>query len=118
MISLALVGHIDLGLVAWTEPRLLGTTTGQQARWGNRAELGPGLLLTERFRLATAQLYRLAPSIGDSCIDPAALLCLALTYDLSQPMLALGTVALKISVATTVGARCRHGLDNLLGLFA
>ena len=117
VISLALVGLIGLGLVAWTEPRLLGTTTGQQARWGDRAELVAGLLLTERFRLVTAQFYRLAPSIGDPGMNPAAFLCLAPTYDLCQPIPALGTVALRISVATAVGARCRHGPHGLLGLY-
>ena len=114
--SLALVGLVGLGLVAWTEPRLLGTTPDQQARWGDRAELEAGLLLTERFRLANAQLSRLAPSIGDSGMNPAPLFCLALTYDLCQPILALGTVALRISVATSAGGRCRH--SPLLGLCA
>ena len=116
--SLALVGLIGLWLVAWTEPRLLGITTDQQARWGDRAELGTGLRLTERFRSANAQLYRLAPSIGYSGMNPVAFFCLALTFDLCQPIPALGTVALRISVATAVGAHCRHGPHGLLGLFA
>ena len=116
MISLALVGLIGLGLVAWIEPRLLGTATAQQTQWGDRAELGAGLLLTERFRLVTAQLYSLAPTIGDSGMNPAAFFCLALPYDLYQPIPALGTVALRTSVATEVGARCRHGPHGLLGV--
>ena len=52
----ALVGRFGLGSVAWTEPCLLETTTGQQARWSERAELEAGLLVAERCGLAIAQL--------------------------------------------------------------
>ena len=67
--------------MAWTEPRLLGTTTVQQAWWNEREELEAGLLVAglpvagllvaERYGLVTTQLNSLVPSIEDSGMDPA-----------------------------------------------
>ena len=72
-----LVGLLGLGSVAWTEPRLLRTATGQQSWWSERAELEARrlrteLLVAERYGLTTAHLDSLVPSIVDSDINPAA----------------------------------------------
>ena len=70
-----LVGRFGLGSVAWAEPRLLGTATGQQAWWSERAELDAELLVAVRCGLATTQLDSLAPSIEDQGTNPAAFSC-------------------------------------------
>ena len=105
-----LVGWFGLGSVAWTEPRLLGTATGQQAWRSERAELNAGLLVAgllaaERCGLATTHLDSLAPSIDDPSTNPAAFSCFVLIYDvLRQPIPAPGTVVLETAVASS--SRC------------
>ena len=77
---LGLVRRFGLRSVERTEPRLLDIATVQQAGWSKRAELEAGLLLMgllvmERCGLATTQLDRLASSIKDSSMNPAAFSC-------------------------------------------
>ena len=96
-----LLGHLGLGSVAWTEPRLLGTTTGQHARWSEKSGLEAGLLVVERCGLATAQLYSLVLSIGDSGMNRGAFSSLAPTYYLCQPIVAPGNVAIGTAVANS-----------------
>ena len=62
------------------------TTTYQQAWWSERVGVEVGLLVSEMRDLATAQLYSLAPSIGDLGKNSTTFSCLALTYDLCQPI--------------------------------
>ena len=116
-----LVGRFGLGSVAWTEPRLLGTATGQQAWQNARTELKTGLLVTERCGLATTHLDSLATthldslattyldslalSIEDPGTNPAAFFCFVLVYDdLRQTIPAPGTVA--IATAAANSSRC------------
>ena len=105
-----LVGRFGLGSVAWTEPRLLGTATGQQAWRSERAELEARLLVTEllvaeRWGLATIPLDSLVPSIEDPGTNPAAFSGFGLIYDdLRQPIPAPGIVAIGIAVANS--SRC------------
>ena len=102
-----LVGLFGLGLVASTEPRLLGTATVQQAWRSERAELEARLLVTEqlvagRSGLATAHLDSLAPSSEDPGMNPAAFSWFALIYDdLRQPMPAPSIVAIGTAVANS-----------------
>ena len=102
-----LVGLFGLGSVASTEPRLLGTTTVQQAWRSERAELEARLLVTEqlvagRSGLATAHLDSLAPSSEDPGMNPAAFSWFALIYDdLRQPMPAPSIVAIGTAVANS-----------------
>ena len=103
-----LVGRFGLTSVAWTEPRLLGTATGQQAWRSERAELNAGLLevgplAVERFGLATTHLDSLAPSIEDLGTNPAAFSCFVLIYD-GQPIPAPSIVAIGTAVANS--SRC------------
>ena len=71
-----LVRRFGLGLVAWTEPRLLGTAAGQQAWWSERAELKAGLLLAERCGLVTSHLDSLTPPSRTRVrISPRFLFC-------------------------------------------
>ena len=100
-----LVGLFGLGSVAWTEPRLLGTATGQQAWRSERAELEAGLLVAERCGLATTLLDSLLPSIEDPGLNPAAFSCFVLIYDdLRQAILAPGIVGIGTAVANS--SRC------------
>ena len=105
-----LAGRSELGLVAWTEPRLLGPATGQQAWRSERAELNAGLLLAgllavERCGLATTRLDSLPPSIVDRGTNLAAFSCFVLIYDdLRQPIPAPGIVAIGTAVASS--SRC------------
>ena len=92
---MALVGRFELESAAWTEPRLFGVIPGQQARWSERVELEAALLVVERFALAAAKLYSLAPSIGDSSINPAAFSSPALTYGPCQSIPPPGNVVLR-----------------------
>ena len=108
--GLLLVGLLGLGSVAWTESRLFGTATGQQAWRSERAELVAGLLVAEllvaeRCGLATTHLNSLLPSIEDSGTNPAAFSCLVLIYDdLRQPTPAPGIVAMGTVVGNS--SRC------------
>ena len=101
------VGRFGLGSAAWTEPRLLGTATGQQAWRSERAELEAerlvaGLLAAERCGLATTHLDSLAPSIEDPGTNPAAFSCFVLIYEnLRQPIPAPGIVAIGTAVANS-----------------
>ena len=105
-----LMGRLGLGSVASTEPRLLGTTTVQQAWRSERAELKAILLVTElivaeRCGLATTHLDSLAPSIEELGMNPAAFSCFAMIYDdLRQPIPAPGIVAIGTAVANS--SRC------------
>ena len=104
---MGLVGRLGLGSMAWTEFRLLGTATGQQAWRSNRAELEARLLVTEllvaeRCGLATTHLDSLAPSIEDPGTNPAAFSCFVPIYnDLRQPIPAPGIVAIETAVANS-----------------
>ena len=95
-----LVGLFGMGLVAWTEPQLLGTAMGQQAWWSEKEKLVAGLLVAERYGLATIHVDSLAPSIEASSTNPAAFSCFALIYDDScQPIPAPDIVAIGTAVA-------------------
>ena len=115
-----LVGLFGLGSVASTEPRLLGTTTVQQAWRSEREELEARLLVTEllvagRSSLATAHLDSLAPSSEDPGMNPAAFSCFALIYDdLRQPIPAPGIVA----IGTAVASSSRCAVPRLAGDFS
>ena len=98
-----LVELFGLGSIAWSEPRLLGATTVQQAWWKERAELEAELLVAEICSLATTQLTSLAPSIEDSGMNPA-FSCFVLTNDFCQPIPAPEIVA--IGTAVTSSSRC------------
>ena len=72
-----LVGLLGLGSVAWTKPRLLRTATGQRSWWSERADLEAGLLragllVAEKYGLATTHIESLVPSIENSGTNPAA----------------------------------------------
>ena len=93
--------------VAWTEPRLLGISTGQQAWWSESAELEAGLiaaelLVAERCGLALTHLDSLAPSIEGSGTNSAAFSCFApINDDLRQPIPAPGIVAIGTAAANS-----------------
>ena len=77
------MGCFGLSSVAWTEPRLLETATGQQACRSERAELEAGLLVVEllvaeRCGLATTHLDSLVSCIEDPGRNPAAFSCFIL----------------------------------------
>ena len=115
-----LVGLLGLGSVAWTEPRLLRTATGQLSWWSERVELEAGLLRTEllvaeKYGLATTHLDSLAPSIEDSGTNPAAFSCFALfCKDLFQSIPTSGIVV----IGTSVSAQRRSDAHGLLFFFA
>ena len=102
-----LVGLLGLGSVAWTEPRLLRTVTGQQSWRSERAELEVELLRTEllvaeKYGLARTHLDSLAPSIENSGMDPAAFFCFTLICDdLCQPILTSGFVVIGTAVSNS-----------------
>ena len=102
-----LVKLLGLGLVVWTEARLLRTATGQQSWWSERAELEARLLraellVAEKYGLATIHLDSLAPSIVDSGTNSAAFSCFAVIYDdLCQPIPTPGIVAIGTAVSTS-----------------
>ena len=110
--------------MASTEPRLLGTTTVQQAWRSERAELEARLLVTEllvagRSGLATAHLDSLAPSSEDPGMNPAAFSCLALIYDdLRQPLPAPGIVAIGTAVASSSRCAVPQQAPRLAGDFS
>ena len=95
-----LVGRFGLGSVAWTDLRLFGTATCQQALRSEGAKLETRLLVVEllvveRCGLVITHLDSLAPSIEDPGTNPAAFSCFVLIYDdLRQPNQAAGIVAI------------------------
>ena len=112
------VGLFGLGSVASTEPRLLGTTTVQQAWRSERAELKARLVVSGRSGLA-AHLDSLAPSSEDPCMNPAAFSCFALIYDdLRQPIPAPGIVALGTAVASSSRCAVPQQAPRLAGDFS
>ena len=82
-----------------------GTASGETASGG-------------RCGLATTHLDSLASSIEDPGRNPAAFYCFVpIYYDLRQPILAPGIVAIGTAVANSCRALCRINPHGLLGLF-
>ena len=119
-----LVELFGLGSVALTEPRLLGTTTVQEAWRSERAELEARLLVTEllvaeRCGLARTHHDSLAPSSEDPGMNPAAFSCFALICDdLRQPIPAPGIVAIGTAVANSGRCAVPHQAPRPAGDFS